>query len=76
MASLLAESERVWAFWFGGSVSDSFRSKWFPCNGAAAQAAADADVDVLFGATLAAALAGASSHAQRCQLRAHCAAHA
>jgi hypothetical protein len=55
----LEDAERVWAFWFGGAVSDSFRTKWFPTGSAAAQAAADAAVEEQFGELLAAALRGA-----------------
>ena len=58
MATTLAASEEVWSFWFGGRVSDSFRSLWFPAEGAAAQALADAEVEARFGATLQAARAG------------------
>ena len=72
MAAPLADAERVWAFWFGGAVEESFRTKWFPASSVAAQAAADADVEAQFGGLLAAALRGAwwrrvalRSHARR-----------
>lgn len=57
-AASLAEAEAVHAFWFSGPVGDLFRRRWFPCDSAGAQAAADREVASRFGATLAAALAG------------------
>jgi len=47
-------------FWFGGPVDQLFHHRWFPaaCGGAAAQAAADAEVERRFGRLLDSAAAG------------------